>query len=100
MSSSSLKENLSLGTFTVFVVAVGAYFFFAATDGRYGLYQKGKIEAREAELQILLDSLQTTRIESENRVKRLSDDFLDLDLLDERARKTLGFARMDEIIIR
>jgi len=35
----------------------------------------------------------------ENKTRRLSDNFLDLDLLDERARKVLGMARADEIII-
>jgi cell division protein FtsB len=30
----------------------------------------------------------------------LSDDFLDLDLLDERARSILGMLRSDEIVIR
>ena len=38
-------------------------------------------------------------IEMENKTRRLSDNFLDLDLLDERARKVLGMARADEIII-
>jgi len=35
----------------------------------------------------------------ENKTHRLSDNFLDLDLLDEQARKVLGMARPDEIII-
>lgn len=35
----------------------------------------------------------------ENKTLRLSDNFLDLDLLDERARKVLGLARPDEIIL-
>jgi cell division protein FtsB len=30
----------------------------------------------------------------------MSDDYLDLDLLDERARKVLGMVRPDEIVIR
>ena len=35
-----------------------------------------------------------------NLTHRLSDDFLDLDLLDERAREVLGTVRPDEIVIR
>ena len=34
-----------------------------------------------------------------NLTRRMSDDFLDLDLLDEQARVTLGFIRSDEIVI-
>ena len=36
----------------------------------------------------------------ENRTRRLSDQFLDLDLLDEQARDVLGYIRADEIVIR
>jgi len=35
----------------------------------------------------------------ENLTRRLSDSYLDLDLLDERARNVLGLARSDEIIV-
>ena len=46
-----------------------------------------------------LNTLQVKVFEMENKTLRLSDNFLDLDLLDERARKVLGLARPDEIII-
>lgn len=36
----------------------------------------------------------------ENLTKRLSDDYLDLDLLDEQARSVLGLLRANEIVIR
>jgi cell division protein FtsB len=35
----------------------------------------------------------------ENKTKRLSDTYLDLDLLDEQARDVLGLVRSDEIIL-
>jgi cell division protein FtsB len=35
-----------------------------------------------------------------NLTLRLSDTFLDLDLLDEQARDVLGYLRADEIVIR
>jgi cell division protein FtsB len=47
-----------------------------------------------------LRTLQTQRAEIENKTHRLSDEYLDLDLLDERARKVLGMARVDDVIIR
>jgi cell division protein FtsB len=36
----------------------------------------------------------------QNLTLRLSDDYLDLDLLDEQARDVLGYLRADEIVIR
>ena len=36
----------------------------------------------------------------ENKTARLSEDYLDLDLLDERVRAVLGYIRADEILIR
>ncbi|HAM89325.1 MAG TPA: septum formation initiator precursor, partial [Rhodobacteraceae bacterium] len=36
----------------------------------------------------------------ENLTHRLSDGYLDLDLLDEQARRVLGMIRPDEIVIR
>ena len=44
--------------------------------------------------------LQLERAELENRVSRISDHNLDLDLLDERARLVLGLVRPDELIVR
>jgi cell division protein FtsB len=35
-----------------------------------------------------------------NKTRRLSDEFLDIDLLDEQARDVLGLIRADEIVIR
>jgi cell division protein FtsB len=36
----------------------------------------------------------------ENLTHRLSDSYLDLDLLDQQARDVLGMIRADEIVIR
>ena len=35
-----------------------------------------------------------------NKTHRMSDEFLDVDLLDEQARDVLGLVRADEIVIR
>ena len=35
-----------------------------------------------------------------NLTRRLSDEYLDIDLLDERVRDVLGYLRADEIVIR
>ena len=75
------------------------YFTYAATKGPYGIYEKGRIEAQIVFLEKDLSALEEARASAENRVKRLSDEYLDLDLLDEQARRVLGMIRADEIIV-
>jgi len=55
-----------------------------------------------AEKEALIEERDRLRLEvarMENLTRRLSDTYLDLDLLDERARNVLGFVRADEIVI-
>lgn len=84
---------------SISVVVLVAYFSYSAIQGPYGLLTLFKIEAKEAQLQKQLDRLIVERLVAQNRAHRLSDEYLDLDLLDEQARKVLGYIRGDEIII-
>jgi len=86
--------------FSLLVIASVLYFTYAAIQGDYGIFRKAEVEAQEIKLSQELDALRRERAEMQNRTKRLSTDYLDLDLLDEQARKVLGYARGDEIIIR
>nr|WP_325250965.1 septum formation initiator family protein [Amylibacter sp.] len=83
--------------FTAF--GLSAYFVFAAVQGDYGHFRRVQIEADEDALKLQLAQLHAEREILQNKTRRLSDNYLDLDLLDERARKVLGMARGDEIII-
>ncbi len=78
---------------------LAAYFAFSAIQGNHGLFRRIQANAQAIELEKYLNTLQVKVFEMENKTLRLSDNFLDLDLLDERARKVLGLARPDEIII-
>ena len=92
----------ALGSIAVFSLAVllGCYFSYSAVQGDYGVFRKVKIEAELKALRQQRGMLQANLAELENLTTRLSDDFLDLDLLDERARGILGYVRYDEIVIR
>ncbi|MCC5965314.1 MAG: septum formation initiator family protein [Natronohydrobacter sp.] len=81
-------------------MVLGLYFVFAAVQGDFGLFNRVQIEAEITTLKAQRDRRQVELARLENRTRRLSDDFLDLDLLDERARDVLGMARPDEIVIR
>jgi len=96
------KTGTIIGTAIFFITAMGltAYFSFAAIQGDFGHFRRVQIEADEAALNLQLAQLYVERAILENKTRRLSDNYLDLDLLDERARKVLGMARGDEIIIR
>jgi cell division protein FtsB len=92
----------ALGTLIFFAVAFALciYFTFAAVQGDYGLFRRVEITAETEELQRQLAKVQADVEVLENLTTRLSDDYLDLDLLDEQARSVLGLARADEIVVR
>ena len=80
--------------------ALSAYFTFAAVQGDYGLFRRVEIAAEAETLSRDLSQLNFEIAQMENLTHRLSDDYLDLDLLDEQARSVLGVLRADEIVIR
>ncbi len=86
--------------FCAIAFALSLYFTFAAVQGDYGLFRRAEILAEAADLRAQLLTVNREVAEMENLTLRLSDDYLDLDLLDERARKVLGMVRSDEIVIR
>lgn len=96
------RKTPALGILAFFAVAfsLGAYFAFAAVQGDYGLFRRAEIQADSAALQAELDRLNDQVMRMENLTRRLSDDYLDLDLLDEQARDVLGLLRSDEIVVR
>ena len=71
-----------------------------AVQGDYGMFSRVAIEAEARNLAAERDRLQTELTEMQNLTRRLSDDYLDLDLLDQQARDVLGYMRTDEIAIR
>ncbi len=85
--------------FTLMFLAAG-YFTFAAVQGDQGLFRRMEIEAERDALKAERDALAAEIARMENRTRRLSDEYLDLDLLDEQARSVLGMIRSDEIVIR
>jgi cell division protein FtsB len=98
----TLSSRPALGVLTFFAIAFAlcVYFTFAAVQGDFGLFRRAEISAEAEQLKILLSSIQIDIRHMENATLRLSDDYLDLDLLDQQARSVLGMLRADEIVIR
>jgi cell division protein FtsB len=82
------------------MILAGLYFIFAAVQGDYGVFRRAEVEAEALELRIELAAMRRDVARMENLTRRLSDDFLDLDLLDQQARDVLGLIRADEIVVR
>ncbi len=96
------RSRPALGILLFFAVALSlsAYFTFAAVQGDFGLFRRAEIEVEGRELARELEELRHEVARMENLATRLSDDFLDLDLLDQQARDVLGMIRADEIVVR
>lgn len=96
------RAGLSVGSVVFFLLALllGLYFAFAAVQGPSGILRRVQLEAETADLVAERDRLTAQVAEMRNLTRRLSDDYLDLDLLDERARDVLGLVRADELIVR
>jgi cell division protein FtsB len=96
------RNRPALGTllYVMGMIVMGAYFTFAAIQGDYGVLARAEVNGQAQELTIELATLTAQVSEMENLTRRLSDDYLDLDLLDQQARDVLGLIRPDEIVIR
>ena len=82
------------------LIAMIIVFVHSALQSDNGLAAFREAGSEERRLRAELDRLVARREQMENQVRRLSTDYLDLDLLDERARAVLGLARKDEMIVR
>ena len=75
------------------------YFTYAGLKGEYGLFKNLESIAKIKSLNTELENLKLKKLELESKVVRFGNSSLDLELLDEQARKTLGMARANEIIL-
>jgi cell division protein FtsB len=82
------------------IIAAGIYFTFASVQGDFGLFHRVRIDAEAETLTADRDALAVEIASLRNKTHRLSDDYLDLDLLDEQARTMLGLVRGDEVVLR
>ena len=75
------------------------YFIIASFNGEFGVSAKYHLLAKE---KVLADELNTINNETriiKNRIKRLSNTSLDLELLDQQARIILGMIGEEELIV-
>ena len=86
--------------FYIALLAVLAVFAHSGLQGEHGLAALHRAEALERDLTADLAEIRAERRALENKARRLRTDYLDLELLDERARAVLGYLRRDELVVR
>ena len=97
---STLKRpGLGVVAYFALMFSLGVYFMFASVQGDFGLFRRVQIEAEASTLTMERDRLAAEVAALENKTRRLSDTYLDLDLLDSQARDVLGLIRSDEIVL-
>ena len=82
-----------------FFVLAG-YFAYSAIRGEHGIFVRSAIEADIVQLLAERDMAEAEVRGLRRRVVGLSDDTLDLELVDERVREVLGYIRRSEIVLR
>ena len=100
MSYSQSRPAFAGIMYLVLAYTLSGYFTFAAVQGDFGVFRRVQINAEAEVLKVERDQLYADLAQMQNLTHRLSDDFLDIDLLDEQARGVLGYLRADEVVIR
>ncbi len=84
--------------FTVSAALV-LYFIFYALFGDKGVVKYFQLKKELQNKELVKESLENKMENKQNMVNGMSGESLDLDLLDEEARKDLGYAGKQEIVI-
>lgn len=100
MNNSQMRPAIGGMCYYVLAFTLGGYFMFAAIQGDFGVFRRVQISAETQDLITERDQLTAELAQIKNLTHRLSDGYLDLDLLDQQARDVLGYVRADEIVIR
>lgn len=93
------RQDVNFYALSVFLVAFSSYLFYHAFSGERGVAALIRIDQMIHEKQQELDRLAFERRRMENRVQHMRTESLDTDLLEEQARKVLGYAKPGEFIL-
>ncbi|MBP0480978.1 FtsB family cell division protein [Sagittula salina] len=91
--------SLGVPVFFAVTLSLSAYFTFAAVQGDFGIFRRAEFKVEGDRLERELSEIQSEVTRMENLTLRMSDGYLDIDLLDQQARDVLGLVRGDEIVV-
>ncbi|WP_099823872.1 FtsB family cell division protein [Oceaniglobus indicus] len=100
MTQSRGRPEIGVVIYFALAFVLGVYFTFASVQGDFGLFRRVQIDAEAKVLKADLAELDRELAALQNKTRRLSDAYLDLDLLDEQARDILGMVRANEVVLR
>jgi cell division protein FtsB len=100
MTQHDPRRRMASMAYFAIIAIIGGNFVFAAVQGDYGVFRQAQTAGEIADLTAERDRLAAEKAELQNLTRRLSDAYLDMDLLDEQVRSVLGYVRADEIVIR
>ena len=102
----SKKDFILLKSFRILEIVIfficlilSLYFLLASFSGEFGVSKKYHLLAKEKILAKKLRETISERKKLSNKIQRLSDNALDLELLDQQARKILGLIGEEELIV-
>lgn len=75
------------------------YFSFHLLHGHRGYFAVVGLETKIAEAEVRQSAIEKEHDAMQQKVTSMRPTSLDLDMLDEQIRNTLGYARKDEIIV-
>ncbi len=76
-----------------------SYFAYHAIKGKHGLEARSSLYSQALRLERKLAGLEAVQFRLERDIALMSDGNVDHDMLEEKARDILNFARADDIII-
>ena len=101
----SFEEPILFKSFKILEITMSAvclilcfYFIIASFKGEFGVSSKYQLLAKEKALTKELKFVNEKNKSLKNKISRLSNTALDLELLDQQARKILGLIGEDELI--
>ena len=93
----NITKPLFVGYFIIFSVIL--YFSFFTIFGDKGLFTLYRLKQEIARKEAAKQELQNKMQAKKNMVEGMNLNALDLDLLDEQSRKTLGYVGKNEVVI-
>ena len=99
MRASPRKHGISGKIATVAFAVVLSYFLYHSISGDRGLLAMVRLDQELDKAQDELDMLHSDRLKQEHRVRLLRPESLDLDLLDQQARRLIGYMAPGEVAL-
>ena len=96
---SELQNLVKNSGILMFFVVLFFYFAFYTINGERGLRRYLHLRQEIEYAEQVAEKYNQEKIQLEEKIKLMSSTSLDLDMLDERARKVLNLVKQDEFII-